>query len=69
MDNDIKKITQSIIFARLCDHSGLVAEESDSVVLDAWKSLREIGHLRVKVFRALILSSSTMDNTIFLISA
>ena len=62
MDNDINKITRSIMFGRLCDHSGLVAEDSDSVVLDAWKNLREIGHLRVKVFRALILLSSTMDS-------
>ena len=62
MDNDINKITEGIMIGRLCDHSGLVAEESDSVVLDTWKSVREIGHLRVKVFRALILLSSTMDN-------
>ena len=63
MDNDINKITQSIMFGRVCDHAGLVAEESDSVVLDAWKSLREIGLLYVKVFRALILLSSTMDKS------
>ena len=50
------------MFGRLCDHSGLVAEDSDSVVLDAWKSLREIGLLYVKVFRALILLSSTMEH-------
>ena len=63
MDNDINKITRSIMFGRLCDHSGLVAEESDSVVLDACKSLGEIGVLHVKVFRALILLSSTMEKT------
>ena len=55
MDNDINKITRSIMFGRVSDHSGLVTEESDS--------LREMGLLRVKVFRALILLSSTMDKT------
>ena len=63
MDNDINKITRSIMFGRLCDHSGLVAEESNSVEFDAWKSLKEMGLIRVKVFRALILLLSTMDKS------
>ena len=63
MDNDINKITRSIMSGRLCDHSGLVAEESNSVEFDAWKSLKEMGLIRVKVFRALILLLSTMDTT------
>ena len=63
MDNAINKITRSITLGRLWDHSGLVAVESDSVVLDACKSLRKIGLLVVKVFRALILLLSTMDKS------
>ena len=62
IDNDINKITRSIMFGRLCDHSGLVAEESNSVEFDAWKSLKEMGLIRVKVFRALILLSATRDS-------